>query len=241
MPNIPLTLLLHFGVLFAGIAVLRLFGRRTAIVPLLLGLGVVVMYWLVSPLGFWLQGQLPIVSALRWNWLGKVAAIAGALIYWRLTHLSRNEIGLTWRQRAGSLVPALVVVALLCAFSWTNEARAADGTSLSAGRLLFQAIMPGLDEELVFRGLLLAFFVRAFGVGREIADGSFGWAGVAVTFLFAAGHGLFVADGTVTMNWHAFFVTGTIGGGLLWLRTRTGSLALPLVAHNAINFGNSFF
>ena len=98
--------------------------------------------------------------------------------------------------------------------------------------------MPGLDEELVFRGLLLAFFVRAFGAGRELAGGTFGLAGVGVTFLFAAGHGLLLlTNGALVMNWHAFIVTGMIGAGLLWLRTRTGSLALPLVAHNLVNFG----
>ena len=111
MPNIPLTLLLHFGVLLAGALALRLFGRRTVAVPLLLGLGVVAMYWVVSPLGFWVQAHLPILSGLHWNWLGKVAAIAGALIYWRFAQFTRGEIGLTWRQRAGSVAPALVAIA----------------------------------------------------------------------------------------------------------------------------------
>ena len=241
MPNMPLTLLLHFGILMAGVLALRVFGRRTAPAPLLMGLGVVVTYWVLSPLGQWIQGHIPLLSTVRWNWLGKVAAIAGALAYWRITRLPRDEIGLTWRQRTGSILPALVVIILVCAFAWTDEALAADGTNLSAGRLLFQGVMPGLDEELVFRGLLLAFFVRAFGAGREIAGGAFGWAGIAVTFLFAAGHGLVVADGAVVMNWHAFIATGTIGAGLLWLRTRTGSLLLPVITHNLVNFGNSFF
>lgn len=43
------------------------------------------------------------------------------------------------------------------------------------------------------------------------------------------------------MNWHALFVTGTMGAGLLWLRAKTGSLVLPLGAYNLANFDNSSF
>lgn len=241
MPNLPLTLLLHFGILLAAIAALRLTGRSTNPAPLMQGMAVVILYWVASPVGFWLQGELPALSALHWNWIGKLLAIAAALVYFWRTDLTGEEIGLTWRQRAGSALPAAIVIGLICVFAWGDEMLAADGTDLSAERLLFQGIMPGLDEELVYRGLLLAFFTRAFGPGREIAGGAFGWAGAAVTFLFAAGHGLFVVDRAVVMDWHAFIVTGAIGTGLLWLRTRTGSLVAPYLAHNLSNFGNSFF
>ncbi|MET0369741.1 MAG: CPBP family glutamic-type intramembrane protease [Sphingobium sp.] len=36
-------------------------------------------------------------------------------------------------------------------------------------------------------------------------------------------------------------MTGALGAGLFWLRTRTGSLVAPVVAHNLLNFGYSFF
>ncbi|MET0270263.1 MAG: CPBP family intramembrane glutamic endopeptidase [Sphingomonas sp.] len=241
MPDIPLTLLLHFGLILAGVAGLRLFGRRTEPGALLLGLGIITVYWIVSPSGHWLQKQLPMTAGLRWNWLGKLLVIAAAAIYWRASRLTRAGIGLTWRQRPGSILPAAIGIALICAFAWTDEALLADGASLSTERLLFQGLMPGLDEEFVFRGLLLAFFAAAFGPGRRIAGGAFGVAGLAVTFLFAAGHGLFVIDDAVVANARVLFVTGTIGAGLVWLRTRTGSLIAPVLAHNLVNFGSSFF
>lgn len=241
MPNIPLTLLVHFAILLAGVAALRVAGRPTAIRPLACGLAIVVLYWIISPLGLWLQGRTPGLASAHWNWLGKALMLAAGLLWWRLSGLSRTEIGLTWRQRAASLLPAAMVIAAVCAFAWIDEALLADGRDLSAERLAFQAIMPGLDEELIFRGLIFAYFARAFGAGRAVAQGAFGWAGVAVTFLFAAGHGLFVANGALVVQWHALFTTGMIGAALLWLRTHTGSLIAPVVAHNVSNFGNSFF
>lgn len=241
MPNIPLTLLLHIGILAAGVLALRACGRSVLTKPFLLGLGIVCIYWIVSPLGFWAQKSLPLLSDLRWNWTGKLLVIGAAVAYWRTTDLSRAQVGLTWHQRQGSTRPALAMITLLCALAWTLEAFQADGTDLSTARLLFQGIMPGLDEELVFRGILLGFFVQAFVPGRHIAGASFGWAGVAVTFLFAAGHGLYVIDGEVIANWHPILITGALGAGLFWLRTRTGSLVAPVVAHNLLNFGYSFF
>ena len=239
--NIPLTLALHLGIVLIGMIVLRLTGVRTRGVPLLAGFGIVILYWIVSPLGLRLQEVAPLSAGLHWNWLGKVLALAVALFVWWRSGLSRDDIGLTMRQRAGSLLPAVLVVALIFAFAWTYEALRPDGTDLSTERLLFQAIMPGLDEELVFRGLLFAFFIRTFGNGGEIPRASRWWAGTSVTFLFAAGHGLSVAQGTIQVDWHALIESGTIGAGLLWLRVRTGSLVMPVLAHNLSNFGDSFF
>jgi membrane protease YdiL (CAAX protease family) len=239
--NIPLTLALQLGIVLTGVLVRRVAGARTHAAPLLAGFGVVILYWTVSPLGLRLQQVAPISAGLHWNWLGKVLALAGAVLVWRRSGLSRDDLGLTMRQRAGSLLPAVIVVGLICAFAWTYEALRSDGNGLSTERLLFQAVMPGLDEELVFRGLLLAFLIRAFGNGGEPAGASIWWAGTAVTFLFAAGHGLFVADNAIRVDWHALVESGTIGAGLLWLRARTGSLVMPVLAHNLSNFGDSFF
>lgn len=126
-------------------------------------------------------------------------------------------------------------------FAWTFEASLHDGPDLSAERLLFQGLMPGLDEELVYRGILLALFARAFPPGREIAGARIGVADIAVTFLFAAGHGLYVAHDGLILGWHGLIEAGVIGSALVWLRRRTGSLIAPVLAHNLANLGDSFF
>jgi hypothetical protein len=101
--------------------------------------------------------------------------------------------------------------------------------------------MPGIDEEPFFRGVFLTLLSRAFQqrwnlLGAEIAPGA-----LIVTFVFAAGHGLTVQHGRLHLEVLLFGLTGALGFGLLWIRQRTGSLLLPVLAHNAINVGNSFF
>jgi membrane protease YdiL (CAAX protease family) len=100
--------------------------------------------------------------------------------------------------------------------------------------------MPGLDEELFFRGLLLALFLRAFGDHWNLAGAPVGPAAIAVSFLFAAGHALRFGNGSLGFDPAFLMFSAILGFGLLWLRQRTGSIALPIVAHNIINFGSSF-
>jgi hypothetical protein len=114
--------------------------------------------------GLRLNAVIPALAGLEWNWAGKIAAVLGTLLMMRLIpETTPVDFGLTLRQRQGSIRPAVLATIALCAFSWTIQAAFASPTRSSAERLLYQAFMPGLDEELFFRGLLLAIFLRAFG------------------------------------------------------------------------------
>lgn len=241
MPNLPMTFLLHVAASFVGVAALRVSGVRTRLIPYFTATGVIAAYWILSNFGFPAQTALFGKSALHWNWIGKIFVIVAALAFLSISGFGREDVGLTWRQRPGSVIPALGMVALLCGIAWIDEALLADGTSLASETLMFQASMPGLDEELVFRGILFALLSNAFaGSGVEQGNGRL-WGGIFVTAFFAAGHALFVVDGSVRMDWHALLVTGTLGAGFMWLRVRTNSLVLPVVAHNLCNFGGLFF
>lgn len=257
MLDIAATIALHFAVILAMAAIAQVWRghgvapaeartnpamQRVRFRPIMIGLGCTTVYWLALVLSGDLQNQIPFTAGLNWNWAGKVVAIATSLaLVAALPMLSARGVGLTWRQRPGSLRPALLVVAAICALSLGAEALVHDGTDTSLERLLYQATMPGIDEELFMRGILLALMVQGFGPSRERAGAPFGWAEWAVTFLFAAGHGLRVADGALAFDPLLFALTGTIGAGLAWLRQRTGSLVVPILAHNLVNLGNSFF
>jgi hypothetical protein len=210
--------------------------------PFATALILLVLYWVVVVFGAEAQNAIPALSRLKWNWVGKIitaTATLSAIVL--LPGVTRAEAGLTLRQAPRSLLPALVCLALVCALSWGAEAWANDGRSLSLERLAFQATMPGLDEEPFFRGLFLVFLMRAFDERGRLFGAPVGPAAVVVTFIFAAGHGLAVHDGRLSVDWASFALTGAIGFGLLWIRQRTGSLLLPVLAHNLVNVGNSFF
>jgi hypothetical protein len=191
--------------------------------------------------GLELGPRIPALADLQFNWIGKVAAIAATLLMMRaLPRGTRAEFGLTLRQRAGSIQPAIVATAGICAYSWTIQAIFAGTSVISVERLFYQATLPGLDEEPFFRGLLLAILLRVFHDRRDLAGARIGGAGIAVTFLFAAGHGLRISGGAIHFSAVVFAVVGVLGFGLLWLRQRTDSLVFPVLAHNLVNVGNTF-
>jgi membrane protease YdiL (CAAX protease family) len=243
MFDVAATIALHFAIVlvFAGLLAVT-GGKAVRFGPILLGLVCSALYWVVLVASGDLQSHIPLLAGLDWNWTGKAIAIAASLaLIAILPSITRTSVGLRWRQADRSLAAAGLCIGLLCAFSWSIEAWAADGRDTSFERLLYQATMPGLDEELFMRGLLLALFVEGFGESRKRFGAAFGSAEIAVTFLFAAGHALRIVGGAIAFDPLVFCVTAVIGAGLAWLRQRTESLVMPVVAHNLINFGNSFF
>ena len=190
------------------------------------------------------QALLDFFHKSQWNWPGKILSLATTLVMTAMAGLVVKDIwtrtGFTLRQAAGSVLPALLVAALLIGASAALEYKAHDGTDISLDRLLFQAIAPGVDEEPMFRGLLLLCLAGALGFeGPRFLGVSLG--GLVSTILFGAVHGLSFQDGAFQVSWIAIAATGATGFGLLWIRERTGSLVLPILTHNAINVAISFF
>jgi membrane protease YdiL (CAAX protease family) len=141
--------------------------------------------------------------------------------------LSWREMGFTWTQRPGSLRPALLLSAVVLGghFLWMSFSLfRLDGVTPETW--LYQASMPGLVEEPLFRGVLLALLDRAFTARRTGFGVSFGWGAAVVTLVFMALHGVRFGH-----------LTGVLPAALLflWLRQRTGSLVMPILVHNLWN------
>jgi hypothetical protein len=210
-------------------------------------LGVYAIYFLAISYGGKFIPLEDYVGPHSWNWAGKIAAIAASLVMLAALALTTKSIslkgaGFTMLQREGSVVPAFVMIAILTGSMVALEILASDGRSLGVERLAYQATMPGLDEELFFRGLLLAVLAAAVpSGGLNLLGARITLAGLLVTLLFGLGHGVGFSDGAAQVGWIYIIVTGYVGFGLLWIRERTGSLLLPLVGHNVINLTGSFF
>lgn len=185
---------------------------------------------------------LPSILGLRWNWSGSLlvvgacAWVIGSLVNEAGMHW--HEFGLTWRQRPGSLRPALVVMVGVLALhaltlTWPGLApRSSDAERITTETWLYQALAPSVVEELLFRGLLLALLDRAF-TGRRALPGlpgqpsvSLGWGAIVTCGVFVSLHaGSAPALLSATVAALAF----------LWLRSSTGSLVLPVLCHGAWN------
>ena len=166
-----------------------------------------------------------------WNWEGKVLSLAWALAFIALGPLTAGEAGLTLRQRAGSVRPALAATLGLTAASFGIGTLFGGGPP-DAETVAFQLSAPGLAEEVAYRGVFVALLHRALPSGA----GTRRWWPVVVTAIaFGLWHGLGVRDGAVSFD--ALSASFPLVGGLAygWLRERTGSVAFPVVAHNLGN------
>lgn len=176
----------------------------------------------------------------NWNWSGKLidfgVLLIVALVFVVTGLFSRPELGLTFKQRAGTWRAMLfVTVPLLVLFGvavWKMTSHEVPTIETVA----YQATMPGLAEELFYRGLLLALFDRMFPPGRSILGAKLGYGAVATSILFASAHAFDVS--------HSLHVSFSLTAGLfplgfafvaVWIRARSGSLAVPVVFHNLVN------
>lgn len=190
-------------------------------------IGLALGVWFMNLSCMLLMSRLPIFSSLEWNWTGKGFAILASLAFlvvWR---------GISWREvgfaglRKGSWLPFLVVALVL-----TPLGSQAEAGPVKTETLLFQLIMPGIDEELVYRGILLALLNRAFGRPWKVLGASVGWGWILSSVLFGLMHGVGFNHSQFVFSIFPIIFTG-IGALMLgWLRERTGSLYPAIVVHS---------
>ncbi len=168
-----------------------------------------------------------------WNWDGKLLAMTGMLIIASILPSGWRRIGLTLHQ-GDKPWPAYAVTAGLAVFFFGVALLAGDGAD-DWETIAFQWTMPGFDEEIFYRGILLLAMNEAFTRKTSIFGAPIGYGGILVSVLFGIAHALsFGSQGFEFEVW-TFLVTGPPALILLWLRERTGSLLLPIFAHNIAN------
>ena len=180
---------------------------------------------------------VPSGAQLAYN-VGIGAAVLG-IGWW--AGLGRGELGLD----PDTLLPGLryggiaagVVIAVIAAGTLLSAAdrfyvdeRADIGfAELALRALVVIPVGTVLVEELAFRGVLLA-------LARRVTSGP--WAAALTAGLFGLWHVMpaWRADGAATAA-GTLALTTLFGLGLGWLRTRSGSLVAPMLAHVAANSG----
>jgi len=129
-----------------------------------------------------------------------------------------------------------VPVALLYMGFFVAIGLAFDNGPPTAENVAFQMTMPGIEEELFYRGLLLYAFDRAFAGRWRWLGVEWGWSAVFSSALFGLAHAFgYGADG-FAFDPKTMALTAVPAFLAVWLRLRTGSLLLPIVLHN---FGNT--
>lgn len=177
------------------------------------------------------------------NWFGKLVAIILLLgIYTLLPRPIKTEIGLLRIPRPPEWSTTLLVSgAVVMFFVFCNSLLSLLNAHIcrhpTIEALSFAATLPGFDEELAFRGILLAILVAALGKPWQVLGISVGWGSVAVVCLFGIAHGYETASQGAPWLLAGLiaFISGVMGALLLWIKERTGSIWLGVLVHNLAN------
>jgi membrane protease YdiL (CAAX protease family) len=174
---------------------------------------------------------------LHWSWQECILSTAWPFLLIALVPgISLASIGVTSRFRPGwlkpSMVAGLLALAVPAVFFILGLRK-----KLNAEGWAFLLIMPGLAEELVFRGVYQSLLNRVFGKPWHLANAEFGWGLIISTILFAGSNGLVAVDSQLhaSIVLHAAiapFLMSLVSG---WIRERTDSVWPSVFGHNLSN------
>jgi uncharacterized protein len=166
-----------------------------------------------------------------WNWTGKVLSIAFSALVIFAFKLSPQTVGLTFKQN--HLKTALFALSLFIVWGACLGLLFKPEVA-NTETLFFQITMPGLAEEIAYRGIAPALLLGL--VQRKSPLEGMPWVVIlATSILFGIWHGLSYSNGNFGFDAMSalFPFIGSIAGG--WLRFKTGSLVFPILAHSLAN------
>lgn len=180
---------------------------------------------------------------LKFAWIGKLLALAISLIFiFSVNKNSQREIGFTTSINSKSQVKYGVLVFLgFLIFDFIFKfILFPKGGEFDLETFAFQATLPGLTEELLFRGIYLWIFDKIFLPNWNFKGIQFGWGFIIVTLLFGISHG-FVLTSDHQLKFDIItiiYLTLISSLSLGILRKFSGNLIFPILGHNIINIMN---
>ncbi len=170
----------------------------------------------------------------KWNWEGKIFSLmlSMGLIY--ALKMDRQAMGLALTQK--NIGKSVIALTILTLFSFSLGFIFKPGIP-NIETMAFQATMPGLAEELAYRGVAPALLLGLIRL-KPNRDG-IPWTVILITALsFGVWHGLNYSHSGLSFDLMSaiFPLIGGVAYG--WLRFSSGSLLFPVLAHS---MGNCVF
>ena len=171
-----------------------------------------------------------------WNFSGKIYSIIFLTIFLYFFKNGFNEYNfIKIKQKQNSLrkiLPILIILILLGIIDGIQR----HSSILDEEKLIFQLLMPGIDEELAYRGVLLGLFSGVLVKKIKIFALQINPSILIVGILFGLIHGLKISsDLNIGFDSYAFCKTFIYGCFWGWLTVKTKSVLLPIIFHNYSN------
>ena len=168
----------------------------------------------------------------NWNWVGKIySVICGVTFYFLFRRQFSENDFFTLKQNKEGLKSALKVVVAIISISVLGGI--VNDKDFNLETLLFQVSMPGIDEEIMYRGVLLGLMCSVLRTGGKA------WSNPAIVIngvLFGLVHALSFRDGAMQFYTMNFVWTGLLGYGFGYITIKTRSILIPMLTHNLYNF-----
>ena len=180
---------------------------------------------------------------LIFNWSAKLYSIVFALFLLipMKSIVSPDNIGLRLKQNKNSIKFSLLFI--LFFFMVASTLGILSGKApFDTNTLFYTAIMPGVAEELIYRGLLLGLLNKIFERKFKVLGTNFGWGAIFTSIAFGLLHGFQLGDNyQLQFDFITILLTGFYGFINALIKERSGSLVFPIIGHSTADFFNFFF
>ncbi|MTG98922.1 CPBP family intramembrane metalloprotease [Myroides sp. BIT-d1] len=171
----------------------------------------------------------------NWNWNGKLyGVLCGGVCYFAFRSYFKQHNFFTLRQAPDSQKGVRIAtfsIALLAVLVWWY---AGNGGEWNVETLAFQLTLPGIDEEIMFRGVLMGLLLSSLKSNvKYIGNPS----NLIIAMLFGFVHAFVLSrEYAVSFDIVYFIQTGFAGYIYGWIAIKSKSILFPIVAHNGSNF-----
>ncbi|WP_166921512.1 CPBP family intramembrane glutamic endopeptidase [Flavobacterium poyangense] len=171
----------------------------------------------------------------QWNWTGKLLGIIfGFILYSILKDKLKPFDFLQFKQNPKTFFKTMLLAFLMVCtsfFSYFDSVK-----EFNWETLLYQLSMPGLDEELMFRAILLGLLLTCLRDKIKMGKWTLGNPSILIIgILFGLVHALHFKN-NIKFESYIFFCTFLSGYIWSWVTVESKSILLPVISHNLTNF-----
>ena len=175
--------------------------------------------------------ELRIING-KWNWTGKIFAVLGSIIFLLIYRkFNLKDYYLTFKQDKKFLKKGIIIISVILVIQSILSLIYNTPKEWNTETILYQLTMPGIDEEIAFRGIMLGL------LSKILKPNSILHPAILITaLLFGMAHGLFLNNSyELIFKSFPFFNTMILGIIWAWVTMKSGSVLLALISHNLGN------